>query len=95
MRGVLFTVLIHVITYATRILFSRTRSGVPTLTAPLEFLVTRRNIFHACVSGCGFKFDVPEKTVEECQPNRPKPPLPPPTAKKTTRRAFGYSSALR
>ncbi|KAL9254460.1 hypothetical protein AKJ16_DCAP12712 [Drosera capensis] len=38
--------------------------------------------FHACVSGCGFKFDVPEKTVEECQPNRPKPPPPPPTAKK-------------
>ncbi|KAL8152157.1 hypothetical protein V2J09_009917 [Rumex salicifolius] len=33
--------------------------------------------FHACISGCGYKFDVPAKTVEEIHPNRPiTPPAP-------------------
>ncbi|GAB2301173.1 hypothetical protein Dimus_035208 [Dionaea muscipula] len=37
--------------------------------------------FHACVSGCGFKFEVPLKTVEDCKPKRPNPS---PVAKKPT-----------
>lgn len=35
--------------------------------------------FHACVAGCGYKFEVPAKKVEECHPNRPV--KPPPAAK--------------
>ncbi|XP_010940426.1 uncharacterized protein [Elaeis guineensis] len=27
--------------------------------------------FHACVSGCGFKFDIPNDKVEQVRPNRP------------------------
>ncbi|KAI5657065.1 hypothetical protein M9H77_25858 [Catharanthus roseus] len=33
--------------------------------------------FHACVSGCGYKFGIPAEKVKEIHPNRPsKPPLP-------------------
>ncbi|XP_038971096.1 uncharacterized protein LOC103699407 isoform X6 [Phoenix dactylifera] len=35
--------------------------------------------FHACVSGCGFKFDTPPEKVDQVQPNRPPKP---PTASK-------------
>ncbi|XP_020264475.1 uncharacterized protein LOC109840305 isoform X1 [Asparagus officinalis] len=31
--------------------------------------------FHACVSGCGFKFEVPPEKTEQVQPNRPPPPV--------------------
>ncbi|TKW23856.1 hypothetical protein SEVIR_3G014500v4 [Setaria viridis] len=42
--------------------------------------------FNACVSGCGFRFEVPTEKVEEIKPNRPsKPsPPPPPEVKRTT-----------
>ncbi|KAK9706694.1 hypothetical protein RND81_07G145500 [Saponaria officinalis] len=33
--------------------------------------------FHACVAGCGFKFEMPIKQVEECHPKRPTKPPPP------------------
>ncbi|KAI6703775.1 hypothetical protein NL676_012911 [Syzygium grande] len=37
--------------------------------------------FHACVSGCGYKFEIPLEKVEQVHPNRPpKPPSPPPPA---------------
>ncbi|CAH9093602.1 unnamed protein product [Cuscuta epithymum] len=39
--------------------------------------------FRACVAGCGYKFDIPQKEVENIRPNRPawtpsaeKPPQP-------------------
>ncbi|XP_021902264.1 uncharacterized protein LOC110817856 [Carica papaya] len=30
--------------------------------------------FHACVAGCGFKFDIQPKEVDEVHPDRPSPP---------------------
>nr|KAJ0226346.1 hypothetical protein LSAT_V11C100048910 [Lactuca sativa] len=39
-----------------------------------------QDCFHACVSGCGYKFDIPSEKVTEVHPNRP---LPPPPAAKT------------
>ncbi|BAF16199.1 uncharacterized protein [Oryza sativa Japonica Group] len=37
--------------------------------------------FNACVSGCGYRFDIPAEKVEQIKPNRPsKPPPPPPPA---------------
>ncbi|XXG45249.1 hypothetical protein AAC387_Pa02g0378 [Persea americana] len=39
--------------------------------------------FHACVAGCGYKFDVPSETVDQVHPNRPTKPCieskPPPS----------------
>ncbi|KAK4364136.1 hypothetical protein RND71_015494 [Anisodus tanguticus] len=32
--------------------------------------------FHACVAGCGYKFDVPSQKVDQIHPSRP-PALPP------------------
>ncbi|KAL9321225.1 hypothetical protein ACSQ67_013064 [Phaseolus vulgaris] len=32
--------------------------------------------FHACVSGCGYKFDVKKEKVDEVTPNRPPKPAP-------------------
>ncbi|CAN4087161.1 unnamed protein product [Withania somnifera] len=32
--------------------------------------------FHACVAGCGYKFDVPSQKVDQIHPSRP-PQLPP------------------
>ncbi|XP_038883451.1 uncharacterized protein LOC120074406 isoform X2 [Benincasa hispida] len=32
--------------------------------------------FHACVSGCGFKFDVEPEKADKIQPNRPAKPVP-------------------
>ncbi|TKW40056.1 hypothetical protein SEVIR_1G220700v4 [Setaria viridis] len=40
--------------------------------------------FNACVSGCGFRFEVPTEKVEEIKPNRPSKPSPPPEVKRTT-----------
>ncbi|KAM7525103.1 hypothetical protein LguiA_015005 [Lonicera macranthoides] len=41
--------------------------------------------FRACVSGCGYKFEIPSKEVDQIHPNRPSPPqvekAPPPTIK--------------
>lgn len=37
--------------------------------------------FHACVSGCGFKFEIPSQKADQVQPNRPPPPPPPAVAK--------------
>ncbi|KAJ4785157.1 defensin-like protein [Rhynchospora pubera] len=34
--------------------------------------------FNACISGCGFKFDIPPEKVKEVRPSRPLPPPPPP-----------------
>ncbi|KAL5214337.1 hypothetical protein ABZP36_003489 [Zizania latifolia] len=34
--------------------------------------------FNACVSGCGFRFDMPADKVQKIKPNRPSKPLPPP-----------------
>ncbi|CAK9321023.1 unnamed protein product [Citrullus colocynthis] len=31
--------------------------------------------FHACVSGCGFKFDVESEKADKIQPNRPAKPI--------------------
>uniref|UniRef100_A0A3Q7IBK5 Uncharacterized protein n=1 Tax=Solanum lycopersicum TaxID=4081 RepID=A0A3Q7IBK5_SOLLC len=39
--------------------------------------------FHACVAGCGYKFDVPSQKVDQIHPSRPPPP--PPKDKLTTR----------
>lgn len=40
--------------------------------------------FNACVSGCGFRFDIPTEKVEEIKPNRPsKPSAPEPEVKQT------------
>ncbi|PWA73714.1 hypothetical protein CTI12_AA258640 [Artemisia annua] len=41
--------------------------------------------FHACVSGCGYKYEIPSEKVTEVHPNRPckQPPAPPPPAAKT------------
>lgn len=33
--------------------------------------------FHACVSGCGYKFGIPLEKVEQVRPNRPLKPPPP------------------
>ncbi|KAJ4703464.1 Defensin-like protein [Melia azedarach] len=30
--------------------------------------------FHACVAGCGYKFEIDTKKVDEVRPNRPPPP---------------------
>ncbi|KAL0011029.1 hypothetical protein SO802_006137 [Lithocarpus litseifolius] len=38
--------------------------------------------FHACVSGCGYKFDMHSEKVDKVRPNRP-PKLPPPVPKPT------------
>ncbi|WMV49137.1 hypothetical protein MTR67_042522 [Solanum verrucosum] len=38
--------------------------------------------FHACVAGCGYKFDVPSQKVDQIHPSRPPPP--PPKEKLTT-----------
>ncbi|KAG6621523.1 hypothetical protein I3842_Q023500, partial [Carya illinoinensis] len=35
--------------------------------------------FRACVSGCGYKFDIPSEEVDKVRPNRP--PKPPPVPK--------------
>lgn len=32
--------------------------------------------FHACVSGCGYKFDILSEKVDKVRPNRPAKPLP-------------------
>ncbi|CAL5412218.1 unnamed protein product [Camellia sinensis] len=43
--------------------------------------------FHACVAGCGYKYEIPSEKVDQVHPNRPtKPPpeqkpSPPPTVK--------------
>ncbi|KAM6550301.1 hypothetical protein CsatB_000109 [Cannabis sativa] len=34
--------------------------------------------FSACVSGCGYKFEVPSEEVVKARPNRPPKPLPAP-----------------
>ncbi|KAF3335296.1 hypothetical protein FCM35_KLT19803 [Carex littledalei] len=34
--------------------------------------------FNACISGCGFKFEIPPEQVKEVKPSRPLPPPPPP-----------------
>jgi hypothetical protein len=39
--------------------------------------------FNACVSGCGYRFEIPTEKVEEIKPNRPSKP-PPPEVKPTT-----------
>ncbi|KAL6651779.1 hypothetical protein ACP70R_010704 [Stipagrostis hirtigluma subsp. patula] len=39
--------------------------------------------FNACVSGCGFRFDIPVEKVEEIKPDRPSKP-PPPEIKRAT-----------
>lgn len=31
--------------------------------------------FNACVSGCGYKFDIPSEVVNQVRPNRPSKPL--------------------
>ncbi|KAG7962274.1 hypothetical protein I3843_09G058600 [Carya illinoinensis] len=43
--------------------------------------VNSEEFFHACVSGCGYKFDIPTEKVDEVRSNRPPkpPPLPKPT----------------
>ncbi|XP_020112439.1 uncharacterized protein LOC109727003 [Ananas comosus] len=41
--------------------------------------------FRACVSGCGFKFDIPKTEVEAVKPNRP--PKPAPVRKEPPQRA--------
>ncbi|KAJ0263516.1 Defensin-like protein [Hirschfeldia incana] len=42
--------------------------------------------FHACVAGCGYKFEVESEEVNKVKPNRPPPPppkpQPPPRAKR-------------
>ncbi|KAG8043951.1 hypothetical protein GUJ93_ZPchr0458g22334 [Zizania palustris] len=40
--------------------------------------------FNACVSGCGFRFDIPAEKVEQIKPNRPSKPPPPPAAERAT-----------
>uniref|UniRef100_M1C371 Uncharacterized protein n=1 Tax=Solanum tuberosum TaxID=4113 RepID=M1C371_SOLTU len=48
-------------------------------------LMERRGMnecFHACVAGCGYKFDVPSQKVDQIHPSRPPPP--PPKEKLTT-----------
>ncbi|KAG5516891.1 hypothetical protein RHGRI_037579 [Rhododendron griersonianum] len=47
--------------------------------------------FHACVAGCGYKFEIPSQKVDTIHPNRPvkpppvkKPPPPPFDSSKTT-----------
>ncbi|XP_044495374.1 uncharacterized protein LOC123218172 isoform X2 [Mangifera indica] len=35
--------------------------------------------FYACVSGCGYKFDIQREKVDQVRPNRP--PAPPPVSK--------------
>ncbi|GMQ01875.1 hypothetical protein CsSME_00048348 [Camellia sinensis var. sinensis] len=47
-----------------------------------------RECFHACVTGCGYKYEIPSEKVDKVHPNRPtkpplekKPPPPPPTVK--------------
>ncbi|KAK6264740.1 hypothetical protein QQP08_019385 [Theobroma cacao] len=37
--------------------------------------------FHACVAGCGFKFEMCQEKVDQVRPNRPLPPKPPPVEK--------------
>ncbi|GMP72468.1 hypothetical protein CsSME_00030499 [Camellia sinensis var. sinensis] len=43
--------------------------------------------FHACVAGCGYKYEIPSEKVDQVHPNRPtkpppeKKPPPPPTVK--------------
>lgn len=37
--------------------------------------------FNACVSGCGYKFDIPTERVKEVHPSRPCKPPPPPAVK--------------
>ncbi|XP_047332225.1 uncharacterized protein LOC124935836 [Impatiens glandulifera] len=34
--------------------------------------------FHACVAGCGYKFEIPSEEVSQIHPNRPTEPPPPP-----------------
>ncbi|KAM3343628.1 hypothetical protein P3S68_025717 [Capsicum galapagoense] len=38
--------------------------------------------FHACVAGCGYKFDVPSQKVDQIHPSRP--PQPPTKEKQAT-----------
>ncbi|KAI8525508.1 hypothetical protein RHMOL_Rhmol13G0235400 [Rhododendron molle] len=51
----------------------------------------RIECFHACVAGCGYKFEIPSQKVDTIHPNRPvkpppvkKPPPPPFDSSKTT-----------
>ncbi|XWS12664.1 hypothetical protein CRYUN_Cryun37aG0109600 [Craigia yunnanensis] len=37
--------------------------------------------FHACVAGCGYKFEMCKEKVDQVRPNRPLPPRPPPVEK--------------
>ncbi|XVF27655.1 hypothetical protein REPUB_Repub14bG0127100 [Reevesia pubescens] len=37
--------------------------------------------FHACVAGCGYKFEMCKEKVDQVKPNRPLPPKPPPVEK--------------
>ncbi|XP_031278659.1 uncharacterized protein LOC116137108 [Pistacia vera] len=37
--------------------------------------------FHACVAGCGYKFDIHPEKVDQVRPNRPLPLPPPPVSK--------------
>ncbi|KAL1809070.1 hypothetical protein ACET3Z_026060 [Daucus carota] len=32
--------------------------------------------FHACVAGCGYKYNIPREKVDQVKPNRPTNPLP-------------------
>ncbi|RLM75256.1 uncharacterized protein C2845_PM15G26250 [Panicum miliaceum] len=53
------------------------------LTPDYAHVTLTMECFNACVSGCGYRFEIPTEKVEEIKPNRPSKP-PPPEVKPTT-----------